>query len=92
MTKHCKDLSPNFKAVTERPYRDPPNKKKIKELSRIFTELYAFEIWHHTVGWGVRLYLTYDERHYTGRQSSSTRVEQKKDGGAGPCTFGDIGI
>ena len=51
-----------------------------------------FEIWHHIVGWGVRLYLTDNERHYTGRQSLSTRVEQKKDGGAGPCTFGDIGI
>ena len=51
-----------------------------------------FKIWHHIVGVGVRLYLTDNERHYTGRQSSSTRVEQKKDGGARPCTSGDIGI
>ena len=50
----CKERILYFKAITKRPYRYPPNKKKIKELFHILWELQAFEIWHcifHIV-WG----------------------------------------
>ena len=59
----------------------------------LIREMEAFEIWHciSQIVWvGVRLYLTYNERHCTVRQSLSTHV--KKNGGSSTRTAGNIYI